>query len=101
MTYIEYGTWEEQADHCYKITYNSKVNIVTVYKSEDDSKWLDDLKDSVYLSSNKFPTKADAYHYLKGFVKSDTLEDVLRTKIEEFINSEPKELTHILDYIEL
>ena len=101
MTYIEYGTWEEQADYCYKIIYNSKVNIITVYKSGDGSKWLDDLKGSTYLSAIKFLTWADAYHCLKRAINSETLDISLKSKIQEFINSHNSDYTHILDHIEL
>jgi len=101
MTFIEYGTWEEQADYCYKIIYNlSKVDIIKLHKNEDGSKWIDDLKGSSYISSFKFPTWADAYHHLKRFVDCSTLELGLKTKIQEFINSQKLDYTHILDYTE-
>jgi hypothetical protein len=101
MTYIEYGTWEEQADYCYKIIYNSsKIDIIKLSKTKDSSKWIDNLKGSNYISSIKFPTWADAYHYLKKFVDCNTLEVSLKTKIQEFINSQELDYTHILDYVE-
>jgi hypothetical protein len=101
MTYIEYNTWEEQADYCYKIIYNSsKVDIIKLHKNEDGSKWIDDLKGSIYISCIKFLTWADAYHYLKRFVSCETLEKTLKSKIEEFINSHKLDYTNILDYVD-
>lgn len=100
MTYIEYGTWEEQTDVCYKIIYNTQVDIIAVKKNKDGSKWVDDLKGSTYISSIKFPTWADAYHHLKSFTDCETLEIGLKSKIQEYINSHKVDYTHILDYVE-
>lgn len=101
MTYIEYGTWEEQTDYCYKIIYNFyKVDIIKLHKNKEGNKWIDDLKGSSYISSIKFLTWADAYHYLNKFVDCDTLELSLKTKIQEFISSQKLDYTHILDYVE-
>ena len=98
MTFIEYNTWEEQTDICYKIIYNSKVDIIKVFKNPEGTKWVDNLKGSVYLTSIKFPTWSDAFHYLKRFQDSSSLEINLKIKIQEYIKTFPINYSHILDY---
>lgn len=106
MSYIEPGTWEEQADHCYRIIYEQgNVSIVKINKIKDDSKWsATNLFGAVYLTSVKFEHRADAVHYLRQFTQVETKEPTLLsllTSIKEFLNSEPFPLTNCLDYIEL
>jgi hypothetical protein len=108
MSYIEPGTWEEQADHCYRIVYSfAKVTIVKVCKSEDsfqNEEWDDSTINLDCLTELKFTCKANAVHYLRQFTQLETEEPTLLsllTSIKEFINSEPFPLTNCLDYIEL
>jgi hypothetical protein len=96
MSWIELGTWEEAASICYRITYDSAVSISSMFKEKDNSSWKDDKV--IYLSSIKFEHRIDAIWYLKTNV--ELIEDIqLKTAIEEFINNEPFNYTHILDYL--
>jgi hypothetical protein len=110
MSYIEPGTWEEQADECYRILYaKSKVEVICIYKKRKDTWWADDLGYPAeltqhYLTSVKFQNKTDAVHYLRQFTQVETDEPYLLsllTSIKEFLSKEPFPLTNCLDYIEL
>ena len=106
MSYIEPGTWEEQALSCFRIVYSKgSILIVEETKNHHFTLWKDYLKDNdgSYLTSAKFECYADAVHYLRRFlnyeIKEPTLLSLL-TSIEEFLSREPFPLTNCLDYLE-